>query len=266
MPTQDLKIDPHEFDNQRVLVTGGTKGIGQAVVARFRDAGARVLTTARKRPTSITDTDLFVETDITTAEGCAAVADAVRKRLGGVDVIVHVVGGSTAPGGGFAVLDDSEWHRALDLNLFPAVRLDRALLPMMLAQRSGVIIHVTSIQRVMPLHEATLAYAAAKAALANYSKGLSKEVSPKGIRVVQVSPGWVETEAAVGLVNELAASKGTDYEGARKALMDSLGGIPIGRPAQPREVADLIGFLASPRAASITGTEYVIDGGTVPTV
>ena len=106
---------------------------------------------------------------------------------------------------------------------------------------------------------------AAKAALANYSKGLSKEVSPKGVRVVRVSPGWVETEAAVGLVNELAARSSTDYEGARKQLMDSLGGIPIGRPAKPQEVADLVAFLVSPRAGSITGTEYVIDGGTVPT-
>jgi NAD(P)-dependent dehydrogenase (short-subunit alcohol dehydrogenase family) len=95
---------------------------------------------------------------------------------------------------------------------------------------------------------------------------LSKEVSPKGIRVVAVSPGWVETEAAVGLVNKLAAKMGTDYEGARKALMTSLGGIPIGRPAKPREVADLVAFLASDRAASINGSEYVIDGGTVPTV
>ena len=136
----------------------------------------------------------------------------------------------------------------------------------MITQGSGVIIHTTSIQRVLPLPEATIAYAAAKAALANYSKGLSKEVSPKGIRVVQVSPGWVETEAAVGLVNALATSRGTDYDGARKALMESLGGIPIGRPAQPREVADLVAFLASSRAASLTGAEYVIDGGTVPTV
>jgi NAD(P)-dependent dehydrogenase (short-subunit alcohol dehydrogenase family) len=134
----------------------------------------------------------------------------------------------------------------------------------MLGQGSGVIVHVTSIHRVLPLPEATMAYAAAKAALANYSKGLSKEVSPRGIRVVGVSPGWVETEAAVGLVNELAASKGTDFEGARRALMDSLGGIPIGRPARPREVADLVAFLSS-RAGPITGVEYVIDGGTVPT-
>jgi NAD(P)-dependent dehydrogenase (short-subunit alcohol dehydrogenase family) len=248
----------------RALVTGGTRGIGGAVTVRLREAGAMVLTTARKRPDDMPQ-ELFVAADITTIQGCAVVTDEVTKRLGGLDIIVHVLGGSSAPAGGFAVLDDDEWQRALDLNLFPAVRLDRSLLPQMLTQGSGVIIHVTSIQRQMPLPESTIAYAAAKAALANYSKGLSKEVSPKGIRVVRVSPGWVETEAAVGLVNRLATANGTDYAGAQKALMASLGGIPIGRPAKPREVADLIAFLASPNAASITGTEYVIDGGTVPT-
>jgi NAD(P)-dependent dehydrogenase (short-subunit alcohol dehydrogenase family) len=254
-----------ELDGRRALVTGGTKGIGKAVAARLREAGATVLITARTRPGDLADTHLFVAADITTAEGCAAVADAVRDRLGGIDIIVHVAGGSSAPAGGFAVLDDGEWHRALDLNLFPAIRLDRALLPTMLDQGSGVIIHITSIQRQMPLPEATLAYAAAKAALSNYSKGLSKEVGPKGIRVLRVSPGWVETEAATGLVKELAKKMGTDFDGARRALMDTLGGIPIGRPARPEEVAELVAFLASERAASIHGSEYVIDGGTVPT-
>lgn len=84
--------------------------------------------------------------------------------------------------------------------------------------------------------------------------------------MVQVSPGWVETEAAIRLVNELARDGGTDYETARQGLMDSLGAPPIGRPAKPAEVADLIAFLVSSRAASITGAEYVIDGGTVPTI
>ena len=254
-----------ELEGRRALVTGGTKGVGKAVVATLREAGATVLTTARSRPESAIRGDQFVAADVSTAEGCAVVASAVRDRLGGIDIIVHVVGGSSAPAGGFAVLDDNEWHKALDQNLFAAVRLDRALLPSMIEQGSGVIIHITSIQRQLPLPEATIAYAAAKAALSNYSKGLSKEVSPKGVRVVRVSPGWVETDGAVGLVEEIARKNATDYEGARKIVMDSLGGIPIGRPSKPKEVADLVAFLASPRAASITGTEYVIDGGTVPT-
>ncbi|HYR35662.1 MAG TPA: SDR family oxidoreductase [Burkholderiales bacterium] len=253
------------LEGKRALVTGGTKGAGEAIVAALREAGARVLTTARSRPDGLSHAEDFLAADVSTPEGCAVVAQAVRDRLGGIDIVVHVVGGSSAPAGGFAVLDDGQWHKALDQNLFAAVRLDRALLPSMIAQRSGVIVHVTSIQSRLPLPEATLAYAAAKAALSNYSKGLSKEVGPKGVRVVRVAPGWIETDAAVRLVTELAEKSGTDYEGARKGLMNSLGGIPIGRPATPREVADLVAFLASPRAASITGAEYVIDGGTVPT-
>src|SRR5262245_51739933 len=113
MAAHESKIDPHEFDCKRCLVTGGTKGIGQAVATRLREGGAVVLSTARSQPSDLTGANLFVATDITTAEGCAAVADAVRKRLGGIDIIVHVVGGSSAPAGGFAVLDDNAWHRAL---------------------------------------------------------------------------------------------------------------------------------------------------------
>jgi hypothetical protein len=254
-----------ELTGKRALVTGGTKGVGQAVLAALREAGATVLTTARSRPEQIGRADQFIAADVSTADGCAVVAQAVRERLGGIDIIVHVVGGSSAPAGGFAVLDDHEWHKALNQNLLAAVRLDRALVPSMIAQRSGVIIHITSIQRQLPLPEATIAYAAAKAALSNYSKALSKEVSPKGVRVVRVSPGWVETDGAVGLVEEIARKNRIDYEGARQMVMASLGGIPIGRPAKLQEVADMVAFLASPRAASITGTEYVIDGGSVPT-
>jgi len=254
-----------DFKDKRVLVTAGTKGVGKAVVGLLKQMGAKVLTTARHAPAECI-ADAFVAADLTTIKGCISVAEAVQLQLGGVDVIIHVVGGSTAPGGGFAVLGEEEWQQELNLNLLPAVRLDRALLPGMLEQGSGVIIHVTSIQRELPLPESTTGYAAAKAALSAYSKSLSKEVSPKGVRVVRVAPGWIETEASVAMAERLALQAGTDYEGGKQIIMSALGGIPLGRPSKPIEVANLIAFLASSYAATITGTEYVIDGGTIPTV
>ncbi len=255
-----------EFRGKRALVTGGTKGMGEAIVERFRSSGATVVTTARSAPADLSEPGLFVGADISTPDGADRVVRFVLDRLGGVDILVNNVGGSSAPGGGFAALTEEDWQAALNQNLLAAVRLDRGLLPSMLKQGSGVIIHISSIQRRLPLFEATLAYAAAKAALSNYSKGLSNEVGPKGVRVVSVAPGFIQTTAATALIDRLAASSGTDAHAAREQLMKSLGGIPLGRPGWPAEVAELVAFLASDRAASITGSEYVIDGGTIPTI
>jgi len=247
---------------KRALITSGTRGAGAATVAMFRDLGAQVLTTARTKPDDLPD-ELFCVADLTTAQGCSDLASATVDRMGQVDIIVHMLGGSSAPAGGFAALGDVHWANELDLNLMPAIRLDRELVPGMVERGHGVVVHVTSIQHVLPLPEATTAYAAAKAALSTYSKSLSKEVSPSGVRVVRVSPGWIETEAAVQLASRVGGENGVD-EGKRM-IMDSLGGIPIGRPSSPEEVASLIAFLASDRAGSITGSEFVIDGGTIPT-
>ena len=253
-----------QLNGLRAVVTGGTMGLGAAVVQNLVEGGARVATSARDVSARPVEGVTYIRADLTTPEGVAHLAQCVLQDWGGVDMVINVLGGSNTPAGGFAAISDEHWLDELNLNLMPAVRLDRALLPAMLAQGSGVIIHVSSIQRMMPLPESTTAYAAAKAALTTYSKSLAKEVMPKGVRVLSVAPGWIETEASVRLAERLAAEAGTDYEGGRRIVMQSIGGIPLGRPAMPQEVADLIAFLASPRAASISGSEHRIDGGTVP--
>ena len=264
--TTQFSFDRTEFDGKRALITGGTKGIGEAIVRRLAAGGAKVVTTARSPLPEDRTPGVFIQADLSTPEGAEKVIGEVLDRLGGVDILVSNVGGSNVPGGGVLGLSDEDWLQTINTNLFAAVRLDRGLLPAMLKQGSGVIIHISSIQRRLPLFEATLAYAASKAALTTYSKGLSKEVGPKGIRVNTVAPGFIETTAAQRLVTRLAEQAGTDEDTARRALMDSLGGIPIGRPGRPEEVAELVAFLVSDRAASIHGSEYVIDGGTIPAV
>src|SRR5256885_1726408 len=265
MSASKVPYDANEFTGKRILVTGGTRGIGEAIVNRLVRGGGTVLATARTIAVG-GNPEQFIQADVSTRTGADHVIKATFDRLGGLDILINSVGGSAAPSGGVLGLTDDVWQQEFELNLFSAVRLDRGLLPAMLKQRSGVIIHVSSIQRTFPLFEATLAYAAAKAALTNYSKGLSKEVGPHGIRVNSVAPGFTETKAAEALIERLAAQAGTDANSARQSLMNSLGGIPLGRPNRPEEVAELVAFLASDRASSIIGSEYVIDGGNIPTI
>jgi NAD(P)-dependent dehydrogenase (short-subunit alcohol dehydrogenase family) len=263
--TYPFAVDRNEFKGKRILVSGGTKGMGEAIVRRFTIAGGSVATTARSPLPQGQKPALFIQTDITTPQGVQEVVDKVLKTWGRIDILVNSVGGSSAPNGGFQVLTDDEWQKALNLNLMAAVRFDRSLLPGMLERRHGVILHISSIQHQLPLYDATLAYAAAKAALVTYSKGLANEVGPKGVRVNVISPGFIETSGAHGMIVQLAKSSGIDESAARQQIMDMIGGIPVGRPGTPEEVAELVAFLASDRAASIHGTTYTIDGGTIPT-
>lgn len=259
------EMNRDRLDGRRTLVTGGTKGAGRAVVARLRELGADVWVSARSMPEGYERPDHFIAADTSTREGTDLVA-ATLNDAGGADIIVHVVGGSSTPAGGFAAVPEEQWITELQLNFLGATRLDRALIPGMLEKGAGVVVHVGSIQRVMPLWEATIPYASAKAALRTYSKALATELAPKGVRVNTVSPGGIRTEASVAFHEHLAKANGISLEEAEQGVMDALGGVPLGRFAEPEEIADLVGFLVSDRASAIVGAEIVIDGGTVPTV
>lgn len=256
----------NELSGKIALVTGGTKGTGRAIAERLQQAGATVIITARNAPEKDNNKLHFIASDLSTADGSKKVVSEVMSAYGRLDILINNLGSSATPAGGFGVLSDEDWESTLQANLLAPVRLDRGFLPQMIDRKGGIIIHIASIQGKLPLYESTLPYAAAKAGLRNYSKSLSNEVTPKGVRVLTVSPGWINTSASEAWLGELARNANSTVEEAQQGVMAALGGIPYGRPAQPEEVAELVGFLVSPRARYLTGTEFVIDGGTVPTI
>jgi len=256
----------NELKGKIALVSGGTKGTGKAIAERLLFAGATVIITARNLPENKNEQLHFIAADQSLASGTATVVKEVMSTFGRLDILVNNLGSSVTPAGGFAVLTDEDWESTLQANLLAPVRLDRGFLPQMIERKSGVIIHIASIQGRLPLYDATLPYAAAKAGLINYSKSLSNEVTPKGVRVLTVSPGWINTKTSEAWLGEIARNANSTIEEAQQSVMDALGGIPFGRPAEPEEVAEFVGFLVSPRAKYLSGTEYIIDGGTVPTI
>jgi NAD(P)-dependent dehydrogenase (short-subunit alcohol dehydrogenase family) len=256
MTTIENGSGTRELAGKRTLVTGGSRGIGAAVVRQFLDAGAEVLTTARSATSTVPEGATFVEADVRTRSGAEALAAAAQEVLGGVDVLVHNVGGARPYKGALAIPDE-EWQDALDLNFLASVRLDSLLVPGMRERRSGVIVHVSSavVPAAVPpfLH-----YEAAKAALENYSRGLATELAPFGIRVNTVSPGRVATPGGEATREQWAR---LDAAPGQTNADDTT---PLGRDGQPDDIADAVLFLVSGRASWLTGSKLVVDGGEFP--
>lgn len=253
-----------ELKSKIALVTGGTKGIGRAIAERLSQAGAKVIVSARNNPEEAHPEHYFIAADATNPDHVAKLVQEINENFGGVDILIDNIGGLTTPGGGFSTLTDEHWENELQLNLLSTIRLDKALLPKMLEKKNGVIIHISSVAGLQPLWNLNLAYAVSKAALNMYSKALATELAPQGIRVLTVSPGATKTPPMEKFIADYASASGIAVEDAIQQLMSATGGIPMGRMAEPQEVAELIAFLVSDRAAYLTGSNYAINGGSLP--
>ncbi len=251
--------DPTEFANKRAIVTGGSRGIGAAIVQRLLDGGATVVTTARNATDETPKAATFIQGDISTLTGVQAIAAAALDALGGVDIVVNNAGAARVHLGGISTIPDEEWLDALDLNYLSAVRMTNALLPALReAGAGGAIVNISSAAALTPTLPLAH-YGAAKAALNAYSKALATELAPAGIRVTTVVPGTVLTPGADEIRQNIADAMGI-------SLADTAADIPLGRPGDPRDIAEAVAYLVSDRAQWVTGVTLTVDGGKLPII
>lgn len=258
-----------DLTGKHALVTGASKGLGLAITRALRDEGVHVVAGARSTTTELAELTQdgqvdAVSVDLSSVSGPVDLA-AAALEFGPVDILVNNVGAVTPRLEGFLSVTDEDWLGSLTLTFLAAVRTTRAVLPGMLDSGAGTIVNVCSVNSFLP-DPGVIDYCAAKAALANFSKALSLEVGPRGIRVNTVSPGPVSTGLWLGdhgVAATIGESQGID---AGAIVRQQASEAATGRFTEPHEVADLVVLLASNRAGNVTGADFVIDGGLIKTL
>ncbi|MEU0936850.1 oxidoreductase [Embleya sp. NPDC005971] len=253
--------------NKVVVVTGGSKGIGLAIVRGFAEEGARVVAGSRTVTPELAalreEFDVLpVAVDLTRPDGPAELVQVAVDAHGGLDVLVNNVG-TGAPTPSIIEVEDAEWRRIFDINLFSAVRATTAAMPAILARGGGAVVTISSLNSHLP-SASLVHYSASKAALSSYSKSLAEQFGPQGVRVNTVSPGPVRTPLWTDpgqFADLMAASAGTTAQVFMDEVLPQAMGVLTGRVSEPQEVADVVLFLASERAANIMGVDYIVDGG-----
>jgi NAD(P)-dependent dehydrogenase (short-subunit alcohol dehydrogenase family) len=254
------------LSGRRALVTGASRGIGLAVVRGLVAEGAEVVAAARTRGDDLAALAgvEFVAADLASPEGPSELVAAAR-RGGPIDVLVNNAGAVTPRLAGFAAVTDAEWEATWTLTLMAAVRTTRAVIGDMVAAGRGAIVTTSSVNAFLP-DPAVIDYGAAKAALSNFCKALSKEVGPAGVRVNTVSPGPVSTALWLGSGGVAEAVAQTAGGAAEDVARQAVAGTATGRFTTPEEVADLVVLLCGDRAGNVTGADFVIDGGLIQTL
>jgi len=255
-----------DLSGQTAVVTGAGRGIGLAVTRALAGSGARVIagtlhSSAELGKLAAEGPVQILEVDLSKPDGPARLVATAGERI---DILVNNVGGAPPRTAGFLAITDADWLASININLMAAVRATRSALPSMLAAGKGAIVNVCSVNSVLS-DPAVMDYSAAKAALASFSKALSKEVGPKGVRVNTVSPGPVATDLWLGgdgVAARVGRATGARPEDVAKSAAQ---GMVTGRFSRPDEVADLVVILASDRTANVTGADITIDGGLIPT-
>lgn len=252
---------------RRAIVSGGSTGIGRAVVLQLTAAGVDVLATGRDRarldalragvagPGSVET----VVADLGTAEGAAAVLDRAHTLLGGADIVVNNLGLSESRA--FHAATDDDWHRALEVNLMAAVRLTRGCIAGMRDRHWGRLVHIASVVARQP-DPFLPAYSAAKAALVSLSKSLALAYGRDGITSNCVLPGVTETSMLRHSVEQAGARAGLSGEQVLERLLQR-DPIPLGRIGTPEDIASAVCFLVGEQASWITGACIAVDGGSL---